>query len=67
MPPKAAPVPSQEGLAAFELEDLMYEELRLCQVQPDELVVVHTDSFTQPHFAPAFLAGARKRRLSRSS
>lgn len=60
MPPKASPVPSQEGLAALELEVLMYEQLKLCRVEQDELVLVHTDSFTQPHFAPAFLGAAKR-------
>jgi 2,5-dihydroxypyridine 5,6-dioxygenase len=60
MPPKPAPVPSQEGLATTELEDLMYEHLKLCQVNEDERVIVHTDSFTMPHFGPAFVAAARR-------
>ena len=60
MPPKASPVPSQEGLATIELADLMYEQLKLCNVQEGERVIVHTDSFTQPHFGPAFLAGAQR-------
>lgn len=60
MPPKAAPVPSQEGLAAVELADLMYEHLKLCRVREEEQVIVHTDSFTQPHYAPAFLSAATR-------
>jgi 2,5-dihydroxypyridine 5,6-dioxygenase len=60
VPPKAAPVPSQEGLAAVELADMMYEHLRLCRVHEGELVIVHTDSFTQPHYAPAFLFAAQR-------
>jgi 2,5-dihydroxypyridine 5,6-dioxygenase len=60
MPPKAAPVPSQEGLAAIELADLMYEHLALCNVRGGELVIVHTDSFTQPHYPPAFLSAAQR-------
>lgn len=60
MPPKASPVPSQEGLATVELADLMYEHLRLCRVQETERVIVHTDSFTQPHYGPAFLSAAQR-------
>ena len=60
MPPKAAPVPSQEGLATVELADLMYEHLRMCRVQESERVIVHTDSFTQPHYGPAFLSAAQR-------
>jgi len=58
MPPKAAPVPSHEGLATIELAELMYEHMRLCNVQEGEHVLVHTDSFTQPHYGPAFVAAA---------
>lgn len=60
MPPKASPVPSQEGLATTELIDLMYEHLRLCKVQEGEKVIVHTDSFSQPHYGPAFVAAAAR-------
>src|SRR5579864_7895018 len=60
MPPKAAPVPSEEGLAAVELAELMYAHLTLCGVGDGELVVVHTDSFTQPHYPPAFLSAAHR-------
>jgi 2,5-dihydroxypyridine 5,6-dioxygenase len=60
MPPKASPVPSQEGLATTELLDLMYEHLRLCKVEEGEQVIVHTDSFTQPHYGPAFVAAAQR-------
>ena len=58
MPPKAAPVPSHEGLATIELAELMYEHMRLCAVQEGEHVLVHTDSFTQPHYGPAFVSAA---------
>ncbi len=60
MPPKASPVPSQEGLATVELADLMVEHLRLCRVHEGELVIVHTDSFTQPHYPAAFLSAAQR-------
>lgn len=60
MPPKAAPVPSQEGLATVELVDLTYEHLKLCNVLEGEQVIVHTDSFTMPHYGPAFVAAAQR-------
>jgi 2,5-dihydroxypyridine 5,6-dioxygenase len=60
MPPKSAAVPSQEGLATVELTELFYEHLKLCAVQEGERVIVHTDSFTQPHFGPAFVSAAQR-------
>jgi 2,5-dihydroxypyridine 5,6-dioxygenase len=38
----------------------MYEHLRLCRVNEGEQVVVHTDSFTQPHYPAAFLSAAQR-------
>jgi 2,5-dihydroxypyridine 5,6-dioxygenase len=60
MPPKSAAVPSHEGLATVELAELFYEHLKLCAVQEGERVVVHTDSFTMPHFGPAFVSAAQR-------
>jgi 2,5-dihydroxypyridine 5,6-dioxygenase len=46
-------------LATAELVELFTEHLRLCEVNENEHVLIHSDSGTYPHYPPAYMAAAR--------